>query len=190
MDFKKINWLGLAGGFTALALVILAVAHAAPWWRLTVGEELGEANISPLSYNITLLGSSVTSPIVWFLNLGAQLSFLACAIAMLIYSVVPDREFSRNLLNFAYKKPLIIIIVFVVGLFVITYAAGTLLNLAQASAGVNVPLAGSTTLTIRVADATVTIPMATGFTWTFWLAVASTGLCVAARFYHKKIVPS
>jgi len=183
MEVKKVNWLGLAGGVTTLALVVLSLAYASPWWQLTVGQEIGQANVSPLNLSFDLLGTSMTTPIIWFLNLSCQLSLIACAIAMLVYSIASDKKYSKNLLNFAYKKPLIIVIVFVVSLFVATYFAGMLLH-------INVPLAGSTTVTLDVGVATMGIPLATQFTWVFWLAVIATGLCIAAKFYHRKIAPA
>jgi len=175
------NWLGLAGAIATFAVVILSLAFASPWWQLKVGQELGQADISPLNFNVSLLGTSISIPIIWFLNLACQLSLMACAIALLVYSVVPEKKYSKSLLGFAYKKPLIIIIFFLASLFIATNFAGMLLRL-------NIPIAGSTTITLDVGDATLGIPISTGFTWVFWLAVIAGGLCIAARFYHKRIV--
>ena len=37
---------------------------------------------------------------------------------------------------------------------------------------------------------TVSISMNAGFQWPFLFAIVTTGLCIAARFYHKKILPT
>ncbi len=159
MEVKKINWPGLAGGLATLALVILSLlTHASPWWHLTVGQQLGEANVSPLNFNFTLFGTSMTPPIAWFLNMACQLSLIASAVAMLICSLVPNREYSKNLLNFAYKKPLIVTIIFLIFLFIAIYITGTLLH-------INVPLTGSTTTTLDAEAATIDVPITTEFTW-------------------------
>lgn len=180
MEIKKMNWFGLAGGVISIALVALSAASAYPWWQLTLGQEFGQANISPLSYNVSLLGFQISTPLVWFLNLAAHLSLLACGIAMLIYSILPNKTYSKNLLNFAYKKPLFLVVLFVISLFAVTYIAGMLLH-------ISVPLTGSANITFDLGNATIDIPIATGFTWVFWLAVVNAGLCFVARLYHRKV---
>lgn len=180
MNIKKINWFGLTGGLITLVLVVLSLAYASPWWQLTLGQEVGQANISPLNFSLSMLGTPILIPIVWFMNLISLLSLLACAIAILIYSVVPDKTFSKNLLGFAYKKPLIITILFLVLLFVATHFIGSIFH-------ISIPLAGSTNVTLGLEGTSVEIPITTGFTWIFCLAVIAAGLCIAARLYHRRI---
>ena len=182
MDFnlKRMNWFGLVGSIVTIVLVVLSVTLASPWWQLTAGQELLQVDYSPLSYNIRFMGSQVSAPIVWFINLAAQLSLLSCAIAMLIYSILPNKTYSKSLLNFAYKKPLIVVVIFAVSLFAITYVAGMLL-------GINVPLAGSADVSLTFGAVALELSLVAGFTWVFWLAVVSAGLCFVARFYHRKV---
>jgi len=180
MEVKKINWPGLADGLATLALVIFSLSYASPWWHLTVGQQLGEANVSPLNFNFTLFGASMTPPIAWFLNISCQLSLIASAVAMLISSFASNKEYSKNLINFAYKKPLIVIIIFLIFLSIAIYIAGTLLQ-------INVPLSGSTITTLDAGPTTIDVPITTEFTWIFWLAIAAAILCIAAKLYHKKL---
>jgi len=182
MNFKRINWLGLAGGLATLVLVILSVAYSSPWWQLTIGQELGQIDVSPLNFSLNVLGTPIVIPIIWFFNLACLLSFTACAIAMLIYSVIPQKGYSKNLLDFAYKKPLVVAVTFLVILLVVTYAVGALLQ-------IGIPLSGSANAIREVEDMTVEISITAGFTWVFWLAIIATGLCIAAKFYHKKVTP-
>jgi len=178
---KKINWLGLAGGVTTLAIVMISFTGASSWWQLAAGQGMIQANISPLSFNSSILGGSFTIPIILFLNLVSQLSLLASAISMLIYSIIPEKGYAKHLLGFAYKKPLIVVIIFLASILIATYFAGMLFN-------INVPLMGSATLTLSIGEASIEIPVETGFTWVFWLAITASALCLAARFYHKRIV--
>ncbi len=180
MEFKKINWFGIAGGIITLMLVVFALAYASPWWQLTIAEDLGQANISPLSYNLTILGSQIVIPLIFFVNLVCQLSFLASAIAILVYSVIPNKSFSKHLLGFAYKKPLITLIVFLISIFAVTYSVQSILS-------INIPVAGASTITLEMSDITMEVPITTGFTWVFWLAIIAAILSIVARFYHKKI---
>jgi hypothetical protein len=122
----------------------------------------------------------MTPPIAWFLNISCQLSLIASAVAMLISSFASNKEYSKNLINFAYKKPLIVIIIFLIFLSIAIYIAGTLLQ-------INVPLTGSTTTTLDAGPATIDVPITTEFTWIFWLAIATAILCIAAKLYHKKL---
>jgi hypothetical protein len=177
----KINWIGLAGGITTL--VVLGVSLFIPWWQLTVGDDLLKANASPVNTNFGFLGTSFMIPFIWALNIVSLLSLLACGIVMLLYSIIPTKPYSKQLLGFAYTKPLLTLIFFVAGLVSIVF-------LIQAVTGVNVPLMGSTTSTLSsvlTQGATVSILLSAEFQWPFWLAVVAVALCIAARLYHKKV---
>jgi hypothetical protein len=177
----KINWIGLAGGITTL--VMLAVSLFIPWWRLTVGEGFLKANASPVNTNFGFLGTSFTIPLIFALNVVCLLSLLTCGIIMLLYSIIPTKPYSKQLLGFAYKKPLYTLIFFVVGLV-------STMFLVQAIIGIKVPLMGSTTSTLSTGftqGATVSILMSAEFQWPFWLAVVAAALCIAARLYHTKV---
>ncbi len=107
--------------------------------------------------------------------------FVACAVALFIYSVATQKSYSKDLLNFAYKKPLITFIFFVVTLVGASYVA-------QSFIGASVPLSGTSTLNISVGEITADMPISTGFTWVFWLAVATAVLAIVAKIYDWKII--
>lgn len=181
MEFKEINWPGLACSITAATLVVLSVLYAAPWWQVTIGDGLGQVDISPLDYKANLAGASIEIPIIWFLNLGSKLTMLACAVAMLIYSVATQKAFSKQLLGFAYKKPLLMFVLFAVMLVVSIYIVGTFVD-------VNVPLMGTTTLLLSAGGVTANVPISTSLTWVFWLAFATAVLAIAAKIYDWKVL--
>jgi hypothetical protein len=177
----KINWFGFAGGVTTI--IMIAVSMVYPWWRLTVGDNLLTANASPVNTNFGTLGTSFAIPFIWALNVVSLLTLLASAVAMLIYSLVPGKSYSKQLLNFGYKKPLFIVLFFVIGLIVTTLICQTVLSL-------SIPLMGSTTSTLAipfVSGVNITVLLSAGFEWSFWVAVVGAGLCIAARLYHKKV---
>lgn len=181
MEFKEINWPGLACSITAATLVALSVLYAAPWWRVTIGDGVGQVDISPLDYKANLAGASIDIPIIWFLNLGSKLTMVACAVAMLIYSVATQKDFSEQLLGFAYKKPLLVFVVFAVMLVFSTYIVGTF-------ADVSVPVMGTTTLLLSAGGVTANVPISTSLTWVFWLAFATAVLAIAAKIYDWKVL--
>jgi hypothetical protein len=103
---------------------------------------------------------------------------------MIIYSVLPNKSYSKKLLGYGYNKP-----IFAVGMFaaelIVMYVS------VKALTGFDFPIMGSATLGIpsEMTANTVSISMnASGsFLWPFYFAIAVAVLCVAARMYHKKV---
>ena len=180
----KFNWFGLAGGVTTL--LVIAASIFCPWWQLTVGDDLIKINASPVNTNFGVLDTSFTIPFIWALNIVSILTLLASGIAMLIYSLIPRKSYSKHLLGFGYKKPLFTVLFFVIGLVVTTVILQAVLSL-------NVPLMGSTTSTLPipfVSGITLSVLLSAGFQLSFWLAVVAAALCIAARLYHRKVAPT
>jgi hypothetical protein len=178
----KINWFGLAGGVTVILVIVISMFS--PWWQLTVGDNLVNAQVSPLNTNFNFLGTAFTIPLIWVFNIVSLLTLVASGIAMIVYSVVPTKSYSKQLLYFGYRKPLYTVVFFVVVLFALTL-------LLQNIIGLNVPLSGSASSTAQipfVSGTTVDVVIAAGFGFSFWLAAVAAGLCLAARLYHKRLV--
>ncbi len=182
MQIKKINWFGLVGGI--LILVVLVASIFYPWWQLIVGENLLTVNASPVNTNFGVLGTPFTIPLILALNIGSILMFLCSGIVMLIYAVLPTKPYSKDLLGFAYRKPLYAVVVMVASLLIITYSA-------QAMFGVGIPLAGKSTIFLPSfmmgINASIGVLVSTAFQWPFWLAIVAAALCLAARIYHMKL---
>jgi hypothetical protein len=177
----RINWFGLAGSIAIIMLIIVSLFI--PWWQLTVGDDLVKANASPLNTNFNFAGDSFTIPLIWALNIGSIISLTAGCIAIMVYSIKPLESYSRRLLNFGYRKPLYSLLFFVIGLFAITMLVKSMFSL-------NVPLIGSVRTTLpqsMTQGTTISVFMSAAFVWPFWLAIVASGLCIAARFYHRKI---
>jgi hypothetical protein len=178
---SKINWFGLAGGITTIMVVLVSLL--VPWWQLTVGDDLLKANASPVNTNFSFLDTTFTIPLIWAFNIVSLLTLISSGVAMLIYSVLPTKSYSKQLLSFGYKKPLFTVLFFVVGLVVITLILQTVLN-------ISVPLMGSTTSPLSLpfaSDVSISVLMSAAFLWPFWLAAVAAGLCLAARLYHKRV---
>lgn len=181
MQVKKINWFGLFGGI--LVLVVLVVSIYYPWWQLIVGENLLKVNASPVNTDFGLLGTQFTIPIIWALNIASILTLLTSGIIMLIYSVIPTKSYSKDLLSFAYRKPLYAVVFSLVGLLIATMAA-------KAAFGINIPLTGTSTIILPSSftmGINISVLISTAFQWPFWLAIVAAGLCIAARIYHMKL---
>jgi hypothetical protein len=179
-DINRINWFGVAGG--ALTLTVLLVSYFNPWWQLVIGENLMKVNASPMNTNFGLLGNQFTIPLISALNIGSILTFLFSGTIMLIYSVLPTKPYAKDLLGFAWKKPLWAVIFSMAGLFVIVVIAGTLL-------GMNIPLFGTGTVILPsqfTMGVNISVLVSSAFQWPFYLAITAAILCIAARIYHRK----
>jgi hypothetical protein len=178
----KVNWIGVAGGIAALLLI--AISMFVPWWRLTVGSPvLAEANFSPVNLTFAILGTALTIPIIWALNISSLLSLAAGGIIMLIYSVMPAKPYSKRLLGFSYNKPLFAVVLFVVELVVLTL-------LVKTYSGFTFPLVGSASIQLpqsMTQGANVGVGVSAAFEWPFYFAIVVAGLCVATRLYHRKV---
>jgi hypothetical protein len=179
-DINRINWFGVAGG--ALTLIVIAVSYYNPWWQLIIGENLMKVNASPMNTNFGLLGNQFTIPLISALNIGSLLTFLFSGTIMLIYSILPTKPYAKDLLGFAWKKPLWSVIFSMAGLFIIIVIAGTLL-------GINIPLVGTGTVILPsqfTMGVNISVLVSSAFQWPFYLAITAAILCIAARIYHRK----
>jgi hypothetical protein len=181
----KLNWIGLAGGIATLLLI--AISLFVPWWRFTVGNPaIAEADFSPVNLNFSLLGTPLSIPIIWALNIAALLSLAAGGVVMLIYSVLPNKPYSKRLLGFGYNKPLFAVVLFVVELVI-------LVVFAKALVGFDVPLTGAANIQLpqsMLGNLSIGIGVTAAFEWPFYFAIVVAGLCVAARLYHGRTVPA
>ncbi len=178
---RKINWFGFGAGITTLVMLVISLFE--PWWQLTIGQNFIKINASPIYMNFGLSGSQFTIPLIWALNLITILTFTACGIVMLIYSLVPTKPYAKQLLGFSWKKPLYTVVGFAVALVVIVLVAGHF--------GLNIPLEGSSTLTVHGSWAmgiSVSTLASGSFQLSFYFAIAGAALCLAARLYHGHIL--
>ncbi|MCW4009641.1 MAG: hypothetical protein NWF05_03355 [Candidatus Bathyarchaeota archaeon] len=180
----KFNWIALAGGVATLLLIVVSLF--VPWWRFTVGNPaIAEASFSPVNLNFSLLGSPLSIPLIWAMNVAAMLSLATGGIILLIYAVMPAKPYSKRLLGFGYNKPLFAVVLFVVELVVLVVFAKTLV-------GFDVPLMGAANIQIPqniIGDLSIGIGVTSAFEWPFYFAIVVAVLCVAAKLYHGKTVP-
>jgi len=178
---RRINWFGLAAGI--ITLVVVVVSLFLPWWQLTIGDKLIQVNASPMNTNFGLLSLQFTIPLIWAWNLASILTFVAAGLVMLLYSVIPTKSYSKELLGFSYKKPIYALISFVVGLLVLVAIASF--------AGVSIPVMGSSNVALPTQfmpmGASISVLVSGSFQLPFWLAIVAAALCIAARLYHRRV---
>jgi hypothetical protein len=183
---RQYNYVALAAGI--LTIVLISASVFVPWWQFAVGNPaFATVNFSPVNFNFALFNTLLTVPILWALNIACLLTLLAGGVAMLVYSVLPNKSYSKQILGFGYKKPFYALILFIVELLILYFSA-TMLT------GMSFPLIGSTMLALPSALApggiSVSVVVSAAFGWTFYLAVAVVVLCIAARVFHRKVSAS
>lgn len=181
MNVKQFNWFALVGGI--LLLILLPISIYVSWWKLTVGENLMTVNASPVNTNFNLMGTQFNPALIWAANLTSILTFLACGIIMLIYAFIPSKPYSKDLLSFAYRKPLYIVIIYIAALLITAF-------ITQSALGIGVPLSGTSTVALPqnlTMGAHISVVISSAFQWPFWLAIVAAGLFITARIYHTKL---
>ena len=181
---NKINIVALVAGISTLLLIVISIF--VPWWQLAVGNpSIATVNISPVNLNLALLGNSLTIPLVLAINIAVALTLASGSITMLIYSLKPNKPYSMKLLSFGYRKPLYAVISFFIGLIIMSIAI-------QRFSGLTVPLLGSGAIALPnnmiSGGANISVDVSAAFGWPFYFAIVVAGLCIAARFYHKKVM--
>jgi hypothetical protein len=162
---------------------LLVVSLFIPWWTITIGDNLAKISVSPVNTSFSILGTSFVPPLIWALNLVGALSMALGGTIMLIYSVIPQRSFSKRLLGFSYPKPIYAVIMFVVVLIALSFIVESML-------GFGIPIMGSQSIQVpqsMTQNVIVNISASAGFEWPFWLAIGVAVLCVAARLFHSKV---
>lgn len=181
--FERANWLGVVAGILMMVLAALGSA----WWWIDVGGGAVTADVSPFKVSLTALGSSIDSPLITYLCLGARLWILIAGGLMLLGSLAPRRWWSGKLVKFGSTKLLWMIILLIVMVILMAVVANTFLS--SQLPGLELPyISGSTAATFSVDDATATVPISMGLTTTFFLVIVLAGLALGARIYHRRLL--
>jgi hypothetical protein len=180
---NKMNIVGLVAGI--LILVLIPISYFVPWWQFSIGS-VAQINLSPVNFSMSLFGQTLNQPLMWAMNLGGILTLLFAGIIMILYSVIPNKSYSKKLLGFSYNKPIYAIVLFVAELLVMYFAV-------KGIVGLEVPIAGSSVIQLpsSMTSESVTVSVNAGgaFMWPFYFAIAVAAVCIVARLYHKKVVP-
>jgi hypothetical protein len=183
LSLNKINIIALIAGISTLLLIVISVF--VPWWQFIIGKPtIAQISFSPVNFNFTLLGTSMATPLIWATNLACFLTLASGGIIMLIYSLKPNKSYSKKLLGFGYKQPVVAVILFVIELIALTIVASSV-------AGFNVPLQGAGVLQIpqsmtQGSGVNVSVNVIAALEWPFYFAIIVAGLCITARLYQPK----
>jgi hypothetical protein len=189
---RAVNWLGVAGSISVFLLI--AVSFFVPWWQVTVGSpntSFSQFSVSPLNMNVNFMGQAFTVPLMIVINISVILALLTSAIAMLIYAVNPTKSYAKRLLGFSYRKPLYVLIIFIVGLVASILLIKSVVGLDVPFVGsLNVDTSGSFFQSVLGGITITNVWLTASFQYPFYLAIVAVALCIAARLYNKKVLTS
>ena len=139
--------------------------------------------LSPLYTNFSLAGNSFTLPAILAVNISCILISLIGSVLILVYSVKPAKPYAKTLLNLSFATPLFFVVIFIIGLFALSFIIPAMYDL-------SFPLVGSANVQLpsnAVEGINISVQLIAEFLLPFYLAVVSSVLCIAARIYHKRI---
>ena len=191
MQLKNVNWIGLTSGILLIVVIVLSVYN--PWWQLRIGD-YGYGNFSPLNSEFSFLGITFLIPLLSTFNISCLFLLSISAVLMITYSVNPTKEYSKQLLCWSYKKPLGIMITFIVGIVSISQLVSFYAN-QFAQIELTLPIIGTTVIQVpsellgELSGIQIGLTVSGAFQWTFYLAIAAIALCIVTRIrYHKAVI--
>ncbi len=180
---QKINFIALAAGISTLLLI--AISELVPWWQFTALNLANvQVNFSPVNFNLVVSGSAIAIPLVSAVNIACLLLLLAGGLTLTIYAVKPTEPYSKRLLNYGYKIPLMVLVSFIAEVVSVPL-------IMQSVVGINLPLNGAATISLpqqfTSSSSPVSLNVSAAFNWPFYFAIIVAVLSVIAKIYHRKI---
>jgi hypothetical protein len=188
MQLKNVNWVGLLSGVLLVAIIPLSLYT--PWWQLRIGD-FGYANFSLLNTNFNFLGITFLIPLLTAINISCLLLLSISAALMIAFSVNPTREYSKQLFFWSYKKPLVILIIFIGGIVALSQLVSLVAN-QYAQIDLTLPIIGTSVIQVpsellgELSGVQIDITVSGAFQWTFYLAIATAVLCIITRIFYNK----
>ena len=188
MQLKNVQWIGLGSGILLIAVIPLSLYT--PWWQLRIGD-FGYANFSLLHTNFNLLGITFLIPLLAAINISCLLLLSISAALMIAFSINPTREYSKQFFYWSYKKPLVILIIFIGGIVALSQLVSFVAN-QYAQIDLTLPIIGTSVIQVpsellgELSGVQIDIAVSGAFQWTFYLAIATAVLCIATRFFYSK----
>ena len=187
IQLKNVNWIGLVSGILLIAVIPLSLYN--PWWQLRIGD-FGYANFSLLNTNFNFLGITFLIPLLSAINVSCLLLLSISAALLIVSSVNQTKEYSKRLLFWSYKNPLVILITFIGGIVALSMLVSFIAN-QYAQIDLTLPIIGTSIIQIpsemlgELSGVNIAITVSGAFQWTFYLAFASAVLCLVARIFYN-----
>ncbi|HDQ08295.1 MAG TPA: hypothetical protein ENN44_05900 [Methanoculleus sp.] len=178
-NLRDINIPGLVGG-----MLIFALPFMGAWWQVRFGITAFVLDLSPFTVATSQYGTPIASPVLSVLSLAFMvliLYFAALLVAGSILRANPRyRTLSDWLVRWSARKPLYLIIFFVLSLVITSLAMDY--SLGKAGIVMSLPIViGEAVGTISVSGLAVTIPATMELTMAFGIAVVISVIAVLAE---------
>ena len=190
---SSLNWLGIITGILMVLLPFLGF-----WWKATVGEEVIRIALSPFQYEFMVIGQPLTSALVGYFLLAAQISVILGGIFITLGAVGAERWWGKKLIDWGAMRVFWLIISLIVllllGALLMNNYMGSLLSgtIERSAVQLELPyLIGSGHAMIQAEEAvTISGPINASFTPSFWIAVITAGLGIGSSVYQNRVINS
>lgn len=169
IDYNEFNRLGILAG-----VLILVLPIPGAWWTFSVGTEFFSISLSPFTTEIIALGTTIISPLLFWLNLGLLALMILFGLVILTSSILrgnPDRrETSDWLIRATCRKPLYLVIIFIIAIALVCLMMDQYFSVESGRATLPI-LHGTTRLSFNQAGILITAPIRMYLTPAFFFAV-------------------
>jgi len=187
-DFSKANWPGVLGG-----LLLIILPFTGSWWEMHVGTGAFDVALSPFTTEILMFGEFVLSPLLYWMNIAFTILMLLFGILLLTGSICFANEKYRLTADIIIKsnsrKPLYLIIVFTIGLAIVSWYMGQML-LVSGFTGDFPILMGEGSASMASGIFTIIVPVSLGLSTSYWIGLVAAVIAIIAGFYQMKINPA
>jgi hypothetical protein len=143
-----------------------------------------QASISPFTFDISIMGSPLDIPVIYWINVAARIAFILAGLEITLASIFIQKTWSKSFISL---RALWTSLLFFISIYIGLSAVHSIL-------GIAIPLHGEALLTytlpIQSFPITAEVPTQTYFTTTFELALVSGILAIVARMIHGRLIPA
>ncbi|WFN34143.1 hypothetical protein L1S32_09845 [Methanogenium sp. S4BF] len=175
---------GVVAGICLIALPFLGF-----WWSVRFGNGAFALEVSPFELGMSGFGQEFFSPLMAAVNLAIIISIVFFGALLLVGSVLrcsrEYRELSDRLVGMAAKKPLWLVLLFLISIVIGGF--GIEYSLRESGIAISLPvIVGDAVGTITASGITVQIPVSLSLNTPFWYAVVFAIIAVYAGIYQKR----
>ncbi len=175
---------GLIAGICLIALPFLGY-----WWSVRFGDGAFAMEVSPFMLGMNGFGKEFFSPLITAVNTAVTISIVFFSALLLIGSILrcsrQYRQQSDQLVGMAAKKPLWLVVFFVISIVISGY--GIEYSLRESGIAITLPvITGDAVGSITASGTTVQIPVSLSLNMAFWYAVVFAIIAMSAGIYQKK----
>ncbi len=187
MDLNRVNIPGAIAGVLTLVLPFLGA-----WWSLTLGTDAVVVATSLFGVKIFIFGNYIASPLFEWFCLGLKLVVMYLGVLLIAGSILPamnrNEDLARMFINFASRKLLWLVLIFVVALAIFVLLLNQTLSVLPVRIDIPFPyLVWTKSISADMDDMGIVIPICAKFAYAFGVAVIASVFGAYSHIYNEKL---